>query len=167
LQIFFAFFIIIGLMAYQTDSSLNAKDWLILEELQKNARVSFAELGRLVKMSRPAVTERVKRLEDAGVISGYGVKINLSKVGLPITAFMRLRGACNKSMSVFETIPEIIACDRVTGDDDFIAKLAVSSIAHLEDLINRLEPICEITTLIVLNEVVKERLINPSLLAQE
>ena len=154
-------------MTYTNEDSLDAKDWLILEELQKNARVSFAELGRLVKMSRPAVTQRVERLEDAGVISGYGVKINLAKVGLPITAFMRLRGSCNKSMHIFESIPEIISCDRVTGDDDFIAKLAVSSIAHLEELINRLEPICEMTTLIVLNEVVKERLISPSLLSQE
>ncbi len=154
-------------MTYRNEILLNAKDWLILEELQKNARVSFAELGRLVKMSRPAVTERVKRLEDAGVITGYGLKMDLSKVGLPITAFMRLRGSCNKSMTIFETIPEIISCDRVTGDDDFIAKLAVSSIAHLEELINRLEPICEMTTLIVLNEVVKERLISPSLFSKE
>lgn len=154
-------------MTYQNDISLNAKDWLILEELQKNARVSFAELGRLVKMSRPAVTERIRRLEDAGVITGYGVRINLEKVGLPIIAFMRLKGGCNKSMPSFEAIPEIIACDRVTGDDDFIAKLAVSSIAHLEEVINRLEPICEMTTLIVLNEVVKERLISPSLFTQK
>jgi len=154
-------------MAYQNDISLNAKDWLILEELQKNARVSFAELGRLVKMSRPAVTERVKRLEDAGVIAGYGVKIDLGKVGLPITAYMRLRGACKKAMPMFENIPEIISCDRVTGDDDFIAKVAVSSIVHLEEVINRLESLCDMTTLIVLNEVVKNKLISPSLLSHE
>jgi Lrp/AsnC family leucine-responsive transcriptional regulator len=64
--------------------------WHILRELQENARITFAELGRRVGLSIPAVTERVRRLEDAGVITGYRVELDRTKVGLPITAFMRL-----------------------------------------------------------------------------
>ena len=77
-------------MTFHQDYLLDETGWRILEELQQDARLSFHELGRRVGLSSPAVTERVRKLEDAGIITGYGAKIDPSKVGLPIMAIMRL-----------------------------------------------------------------------------
>ena len=120
-------------MALNHDRHIDGLDWQILRALQENARVSFSELGRRVGLSSPAVAERVRRLEDAGVITGYGVQLNLEKVGFPILAFIRISAIgtnCAEIGSFAKTLPEVLECHRVTGTDSAIMKVAVSSVAR-------------------------------------
>lgn len=149
-------------MGLETTKLLDDIGWHILRELQENGRMSFAELGRRVGLSIPAVTERVHRLEDAGVITGYRVDIDLTKVGLPITAFMRLSIVGDISprlIASLKEIPEVKECYRVTGADSFVMKVFVSSVEHLELLIDKLLPFGTTTTTIVLSTLVARRTI--------
>ena len=137
-------------------------DWKILRELQIDARISYAELGRRVGLTTPAVIERVRKLEDAGIITGYRAEIDASKVGLPITAFIRMSITgvdYSHIIEVAENAPEVLECHRGTGGDSFIMKVAVSSVEHLQNLIDRLTPYGITTTSIVLSSPVKSRVI--------
>ncbi|QBD80932.1 Lrp/AsnC family transcriptional regulator [Ktedonosporobacter rubrisoli] len=141
-------------MTLSERQTLDDTDWLIIKELQNEARLSFSELGRRVGLSSPAATERVRKLEDAGIIQGYGARIDTSKVGLPITAFIRMTISATEEPNVRSLIanqPEIIECHRVTGSDSFIIKVVVSSVIHLEALLNRLMHYGQLTTSIVLS----------------
>jgi len=141
-------------MTFQQDYLLDQTGWRILEELQQDARLSFHELGRRVGLSSPVVTERVRKLEDAGIITGYGAKIDPSKVGLPVMAIIRLSTPINPwphTSDLIRESPEILEFYRVTGTDSYILKLVVSSIAHLELVIDRLAPHGPLTTSIVLS----------------
>ncbi len=132
----------------------------ILNELQTDARVTYAELGRRVGLTTPAVIERVRKLEDAGVITGYRAEIDTAKVGLPITAFIRMSiSGVNYShiIEVAQDSTEVLECHRGTGGDSFIMKIAVSSVEHLQELIDRLTPYGVTTTTIVLSSPVKRR----------
>ena len=136
----------------------------ILHELQENARLSFAELGRRVGLSTPAVTERVRSLEDAGIISGYRAEIDLGQVGLPIRAFVRMSIVGNvftRITSAVRNMPEVLECHRGTGADSFIMRVAVSSVEHLESLIDRLTPYGTTSTSIVLSSPVARRNVEP------
>jgi Lrp/AsnC family leucine-responsive transcriptional regulator len=131
--------------------------WKILVELQRDARVTFAELGRRVGLSTPAVVERVRKLEDAGIILGYRTLVDASKVGLPILAFIRISvvgDVLNKIIRVAKELPEVLECHRVTGSDSFIIKVTVASIEHLESVIDQLTPYVATTTSIVLSSAV-------------
>jgi Lrp/AsnC family leucine-responsive transcriptional regulator len=137
-------------------------DRKILGELQREARVSYAELGRRVGLTTPAVIERVRKLEDAGVITGYRADIDTAKVGLPITAFVRMSITgvdYSHIIEVAEQSNEVLECHRGTGGDSFIMKLAVSSVEHLQEVIDRLVPYGITTTTIVLSSPVKRRII--------
>jgi Lrp/AsnC family transcriptional regulator, leucine-responsive regulatory protein len=130
-------------MNLQNDAEklLDATGWQIIQALQENARLSYHELGRRVGLTAPAVAERVRKLEDAGVIMGYTARINPALVGLPITVFIRLSATPTGDRGMkqlVKTQPEILECHRVTGGDSFIMKVVVTSIAHLEALIHRL-----------------------------
>ncbi len=147
-------------MASTSEKLLDEIGWKILRELQENARVSFAELGRRVSLSIPAVTERVRRMEDAGLISGYHAEVNAEKIGLPITAFIRMNivGDMTPRLTAFlKELPEISECHRGTGGDSFIMKVNVASVHHLERLIDRLLPFGTTTTSIVLSSPVAKR----------
>ena len=147
-------------MASASEKLLDEIGWKILRELQENARVSFAELGRRVSLSIPAVTERVRRMEDEGIISGYHAKVNVEKIGLPITAFIRMNivGDMTPRLTAFlKELPEISECHRGTGGDSFIMKVNVASVHHLERLIDRLLPFGTTTTSIVLSSPVAKR----------
>jgi Lrp/AsnC family transcriptional regulator, leucine-responsive regulatory protein len=136
----------------------------LLTALQCDARTSFTDLGRLVGLSAPAVAERVRRLEDAGIITGYRAEVNPSRLGLPICAFIRIHtsgGMEARTAELVQTLPEVIECHRVTGSDCFVVKILVSSIPHLEELIDRLSPYGELTTSIVLSSPVTHRMIEP------
>lgn len=149
-------------MGLETAKYLDEIGWRILRELQENARITFAELGRRVGLSLPAVTERVRRLEDAGVITGYRAEIDKARIGLPITAFMRLSIAGDISTrltTILKEIPEVMECYRVTGGDSFILKVHVSSVAHLEELIDKFVPFGTTTTTLVLSTLVARRTI--------
>ncbi|HLM02376.1 MAG TPA: Lrp/AsnC family transcriptional regulator [Pyrinomonadaceae bacterium] len=141
---------------------MDSIDWKILKELQQDARISYAELGRRVGLTTPAVIERVRKLEDAGIITGYRAEIDAAKVGLPITAFIRMSITgvdYSRIIEVAEQANEILECHRGTGGDSFIMKVAVSSVEHLQNLIDRLTPYGITTTSIVLSSPVKSRVI--------
>jgi Lrp/AsnC family leucine-responsive transcriptional regulator len=135
----------------------------VLRDLQEDARVSYAELGRRVGLTTPAVIERVRKLEDAGVITGYRADIDTAKVGLPITAFVRMSITgvdYSHIIEVAERSNEVLECHRGTGGDSFIMKVAVSSVEHLQQIIDKLTPYGITTTAIVLSSPVKRRVIN-------
>jgi Lrp/AsnC family leucine-responsive transcriptional regulator len=142
------------------DSILDETNWHILEELQKNGRISFAELGRRVGLTLPAVAERVRKMEDAGIIAGFRAEINPAKIGLPIAAFIRIGivgDVFARIAKAVKDMPEILECHRGTGADSFTLKVAVESVEHLESLIDRLAPFGTTSTSVVLSTLVKHR----------
>lgn len=141
---------------------IDAIDWKILKELQTNARISFAELGRRVGLTTPAVIERIRKLEDAKIITGYRAEVDTTKVGLPITAFIRMSISgvdYSHIIQVAEKSSEVLECHRGTGGDSFIMKVAVADVGHLQMLIDKLTPYGITTTSIVLSSPVKSRVI--------
>lgn len=139
---------------------VDAVDWQILDVLQEDGRTSFTELGRRIGMSTPAVTERVRQLEAAGVIRGYRAEVDLAKIGRPILAIVRMSVVGDVLARITETVrrmPEVIECYRGTGADSFIAKVAVASVEDLERLIDRLTPFGTTSTSIVLSTPVPRR----------
>lgn len=139
-------------------------DWKILKELQENARMSYAELGRRIGLTTPAVIERVRKLEDARIITGYRVEIDTARVGFPITAFIRMSISgidYSHIVEVAEQTKEILECHRGTGNDSFIIKTAVSDVEHLQMIIDKLVPYGITTTSVVLSSPVKRRVIEP------
>lgn len=143
---------------------LDATDWKILVELQENARISYAELARRVGLSTPAAAERVRRLEEADVISGYRAEVNPAKVGLPVMAFIRVNvvgDALPKFVKKAMKCPEVLEVHRVTGAESFIIKVAVEDHEHLTAVIDSLMPYVATTTSIILNSAVSWRCITP------
>jgi len=139
-------------------------NWKLLKQLQENARISYAELGRRIGLTTPAVIERIKKLEDAKIITGYRAEIDTAKVGLPITAFIRMSISgvdYSHIIEVAEQTNEVLECHRGTGGDSFIIKIAVASVEHLQNLIDKLTPYGITTTSIVLSSPVKRRVIEP------
>lgn len=137
-------------------------DWKILKEMQENARITFAELGRRIGLTTPAVIERVRKLEDAKIITGYKAQVDTAKMGLPITAFIRMSIVGVEFRQIIETVNEtneVLECHRATGGDSFIIKVAVSDVEHLQTIIDKLTPYGVTTTSIVLSSPVKNRVI--------
>ena len=132
----------------------------ILRALQANARLTFSELGRQVALSPPAVAERVRKMEELGIISGYHARVRADRVGLPISAFITLKTRAEEYPGVItlvQHVPEILECHHVSGGESFIMKVVASSIPHLESLIGKLSPYGETSTLVVLSSpVVKQ-----------
>ena len=148
------------MITFDTDKLMDATGWQILQALQEDARISFSELGRRVGLSAPAVAERVRRLEEAGVISGYHAQVNMEKIGLPLSAFIRVSSTNERYVQISalaRNLPEVLECHRITGEDCLIMKVAVSSVAHLEELINRLGPYGRTTTSVILSSPVTRR----------
>jgi Lrp/AsnC family leucine-responsive transcriptional regulator len=143
-------------------AKLDQISWHILETLQTDARLSFAELGRRVGLSTPAVAERVRKLEDMGVILGYHALIDPSKVGISMQVIVRLtidggEPIVKKLMKEVKEMREIVQCYRVTGSDSFILKADVMSIRHLDRLIERLYQFGRTSTTAVLSTPVMRR----------
>jgi Lrp/AsnC family leucine-responsive transcriptional regulator len=141
-------------------SEMDATGWHILEELQQNGRLSFAELGRRVGLTLPAVAERVRKMEDAGIITGFRAEVNSAKIGLPIAAFIRISvvgDVFSRIAKAVRDMPEVLECHRGTGADSFTLKVAVESVQHLERLIDKLTPFGTTSTSIVLSTLVKHR----------
>jgi Lrp/AsnC family leucine-responsive transcriptional regulator len=152
------------MFAFDLEKTLDATSWEILCALQADARLSFSELGRRVGLSAPAVAERVRKLEEAGIITGYHAQVCTEKIGYALTAFIRMASPSEKCpiVSAFVAdLPEVLECHRITGSDSFILKVIVSSVAHLEALIDRLMPYGQLTTSVVLSSPVKSRVIEP------
>jgi Lrp/AsnC family transcriptional regulator, leucine-responsive regulatory protein len=111
----------------------------VLQELQCDPRLTMSELGRRIGMSSPAVTERVRRLEETGVIRGYSLDLNPVALGLPIAAYIRIRpnpGQLPKVAELAQHIPEVVECHRVTGEDCFVVKVHIPAIDQLDRLLD-------------------------------
>ena len=144
-------------MATNGIDSINAK---LIEELQKDARTSVAELGRRVGLSAPAVAERLQRLEADGVIRGYSAEVDPRALGYALSAVMRIKPAPRQLPKVAELArktPQIVECHRVTGEDCFYMKLHVRSVEHLEEVIDRFTPYGQTTTSIIQSSPVPAR----------
>lgn len=125
-----------------------------MRSLQERARESFAEIGKRIGLSATSVAERIRRLEHAGVIEGFTVRLSAQKLGFPVTAFVLARpnGPDARFVKIARERPEILECYRVTGEFSFIARAAVRDVKHLEELLDHLEPAAvHIVTLVVLS----------------
>jgi Lrp/AsnC family transcriptional regulator, leucine-responsive regulatory protein len=123
------------------DSALDRMNIRLLEELACDPRLTMAELGRRVGLSSPAVTERVRRLEETGVIQGYRIDLNPKALGLPVAAYIRVRPNPGQLPTVAELvkhIPEVVECHRVTGEDCFILKVYLPAMDQLDRILDRL-----------------------------
>jgi Lrp/AsnC family leucine-responsive transcriptional regulator len=132
----------------------------ILAELQREARLSMAELGRRVKLSPPAVAERVQRLEREGVIRGYHADLDPTKLGYAIAVVVRVAPATrqlDKIREIARDTPEVVECHRITGEDCFFLKLHLRSIDDLEPLLDRFTPYGRTTTSIIHSSPVDRR----------
>ena len=124
----------------------------LLEELQSDGRIGFAELGRRVGMSAPAVAERVGRLERAGVITGYRAELDPAALGYPVSAVVRIRpspGQLQRVREVAAESPEVAECYRITGEDCYLIRLHLRSIDDLEEILDRFTPHGQTTTSII------------------
>jgi Lrp/AsnC family leucine-responsive transcriptional regulator len=132
--------------------ALDPTDWRLLSELQRSGRSSYAELARAVAMSPSAVAERVRRLEEAGVVTGYRASVSPVSVGLEIMAFVRLRyptGNYRPFRALLDATPEVVEAHHVTGEDCFILKVVARSMRHLEAVTGRIAGLGSVTTSVV------------------
>lgn len=142
-------------------NELDQIDQQILRELAQDARLSYSEIGRRVNLSQPTVAERVRRMEQEGVIRGYHVDIDPEKVGLPITAFVRLKTSHPSSRQykleekISAELDSVCECHRVTGNDCLLLKVYAASIVHLHELLGKLNQFGEPNTSIVLHTVIE------------
>ena len=143
-------------MSFESKPVLDPKDWQLLELLPEDARTGYAELGRQVGLSAPATAERVKRLEDAGVIRGYRAHIDPRKLGYAIEAVIRLRcdgGVCARIGQLLADIPEVLDYRRLAGEDSGSLRVIAMSVSHLQAVLDRILKIhssVSTTTLVVL-----------------
>ncbi|WP_326554281.1 Lrp/AsnC family transcriptional regulator [Micromonospora sp. NBC_01813] len=133
---------------------MDEMDWALLRELQADARLSFSELSRRVHLSPPAVAERVRRLEESGVVSGYHAHVDLTRAGWSVIALIRM--SCYGSHCILRdpqvpTWPEILEIHRITGDACSMLKVAAASMDQFEDVIDRLAPYGQPSSTMVLS----------------
>ncbi len=131
---------------------LDATNLRLLAELLADPRLTMAELARRLKMSAPAVTDRVQRLEEAGVIKGYSLLIEPRALGFPVAAYVRVRPEPRQLQKLAELAaqtPEVVECHRITGDDCFLMKVYVSAVDQLEVVLDKFLPYGQTTTSII------------------
>lgn len=148
---------------------LDNTSWQIIAILQNDARIPMKELGKQVGLSAPAVAERVHRLEEAGIILRYRAEVNWEKLGLPIIAFFGIKSLgpnCQEIRSLLHQCSEVRSCYRVTGSDHYLAKVTVTSITHLERLVDQFLPYATITTSVVLSTPFTERIVDQEILKE-
>ncbi len=132
----------------------------LLDELQVNARLSVAELGRRIGLSPTATAERLRQMEEAEILHGYTVEIDREALGLEVMAFIRMscRGQnYHRLLDFVQSLEEVRECHHLTGDDDFLLKVTTTTMAHLEALIEALLPYGNPVTSLVLSSPVERR----------
>jgi Lrp/AsnC family leucine-responsive transcriptional regulator len=147
-------------MSFLGNENVDAVDVRLLRLLEQDARISTAELARSVGLSAPSVAERIKRLEEKGVIRGFCARIDPAALGLPLSAWLRVRpvpGQLGVVADILRDLPEIARCDRVTGEDCFIALVHVASVSELERVIDRIIPYAMTNTAIIQSSPVPAR----------
>jgi Lrp/AsnC family transcriptional regulator, leucine-responsive regulatory protein len=140
---------------------LDELDRRILEILAANARVSLKELALEAGLSSPSVAERLRKLEERGVINGFTVSVNPARLGYPLQAVVRVRpmpGMLHIVERLIQETPEIVECDKITGDDCFIAKMLVRDMGELDTILDRIAEKAQTNTSIVKSTPVKRRL---------
>jgi len=141
--------------------SLDDTDRRILTLLQHDGRMAIKPLAEQIGLSSPATSERLRRLEERGVIRGFGMDVEPRALGYSMQALVRIRPMPGKLQAVqklIEGIPEFGECDKVTGEDCFIGRLYLRSIEHLDHILDRITDIAETSTAIVKSQPVKRRL---------
>ena len=143
---------------------LDLMDAKILEILQADARVTMAEIGRRIHLSQPAVTERVRRMEAAEVITGYHAHVSPEALGYGITAFVRVasRSSDIPVVKIAEQVPEVIECHAITGEDCVVVKVVASSVKELERVISSLARCGVTSTSLILSSSIERRAIKPA-----
>lgn len=142
-------------------SSLDETDARILTELDSNARLSMSELARAIGMSQPSVSERVRKLQAAGIIRGFTIDVETRAIGYPIRAMVKIRPLPGKLHLVERLIqeqPGFVECDKITGDDPFLARLVVNSIEQMDDVLETLSEHAVTSTAVIKGTSVKRRL---------
>jgi Lrp/AsnC family transcriptional regulator, leucine-responsive regulatory protein len=135
-------------------ANLDEIDWQVLSILQVEARISFKELGQRIGLTGTAIAERVRKLEDEGIIEGYSIKLNWEKIGLPVVAFFKLRVQvkhCKQLRELAITLPEIIEAHRVVGNEYYILKVVLPSMKHLESVMEKFLQLGAVDVSIVLS----------------
>ncbi len=142
--------------------TLDAYDTRILAELQADARLTLAELGRRVHLSQPAVAERVRKLEAAGVITGYRATVNLAALGYGIRALVRVgRSDYARMVNLIGDAPEIVNAWNITGEDSWLLEIAVTDVAHLDTVVSQMCLLAETSTSIILKSVREHQVMLP------
>jgi len=147
-------------MAVFTEDRVDATDRRLLTELQEDARLSLAELGRRVGLSSPAVADRLRRLETTGVIVGHRTALDPAALGFSLTAVIRIRPSPRQLQRVAELArqsPEVVECHRITGEDCFFVKAHLRDVRHLEEVVDRFVAFGQTTTSIVQSSPVPAR----------
>lgn len=138
---------------------IDTLNWSILSALQKNSRASFASIGREVGLTPPAVAERVKKMEDLGVIEGYHARVTHTMAGYQLKAIITLKafmGKLRPFLALIKTLDEVSNCYRITGNENIIMEVVLKDQFHLEQFIDKLIQYGETRTNIILSEVVKD-----------
>ena len=144
---------------------LDNTDWAILRELQEEARLSYAEIGRRVGLSSPAVQERIRRLEDASIIKAYRAEVNYEALGLPIMSITRIlnvqgKDDINQIREIAQALPEVIACYHVMGEDEYIVQIVAQSVPDLERVLHDFTDLAKLTSAIVIDMPVEHSTID-------
>ncbi|MGH6621025.1 MAG: Lrp/AsnC family transcriptional regulator [Alphaproteobacteria bacterium] len=142
------------------DLMLDDIDRRLIEALQDDARLSYRALGRRIGLSQPAVADRVRRLEEAGVVQGYRVRVDRGSAGLPITAFLRVTCAGDRFQAIHRLareLPAVLECHHVSGEACFMVKVAEASLAGLERTVERFREHGETVSSVVLSSVVEDK----------
>ncbi|WP_369148786.1 Lrp/AsnC family transcriptional regulator [Streptomyces sp. R44] len=140
--------------------SLDATDWAILTEVQRDGRIAYTELARRVNLSASATKERVRRLEESGVITGYRAEVDLERIGYAVLAVVRLKYPGTRHEPLRRLLgerSEILECLRTTGDDCYVLKVAATSMAHLEEIVDALAEFGSTTTNLVFSRPLPPR----------
>jgi Lrp/AsnC family leucine-responsive transcriptional regulator len=141
-------------------AKIDEVDWQILSVLQQEARISFKELGQRIGLTGTAIAERVRKLEDEGIIEGYTIKLNREKIGLPVMVFFKLRVKvehCKRLRELAIELPEIIEAHRVVGNEYYILKVVLPSMQHLETIMSKFLQLGAMDVSIVLSTTVTDK----------
>ena len=145
--------------------SLDATDKCIIDELQRDGRISVADLARAINLSASATADRLRRLTDTGVVTGYSATIDPEALGYTVTAFVRLAypsGNYKPFHDLIAVTPEVVEAHHVTGDDCFIVKVHARSMRDLERITGRLATLGGITTSVVYSSPLPRRHLTPT-----
>ncbi len=154
---YFSFGKIIIYKLYALNIKIDDLNWKILKFLQENARESFANIGRKVGLTPPAVAERVKKMEDLGILMGYKAMVSHTQTGYQLKAIITLRAFMGKLKPFLETVgsfDEVINCYRITGNENIIMEVVLKDQFHLERFIDKLIQYGETRTHIILSDIV-------------